>query len=823
MSFTPNANFLAISESGTQTLRHIVEINDDATTHKITDGIVDAVTYPVAVATISMEEVRLDPLSRRTSIGGATVLINRDWFAPTVVATRMKGKSLVIKLGFQELAEVDFLTVGNFLMEPPVPSVGGAQWLQVKCKGIESILQTAQVIGGYRGHPLEVMEQILIDSGVPTAMYDATTLDPTDAAYSEFGHYVVSDWRTGRPERLDDMILTSYQNLGAAGIIGADRGDPQEPEYALAKLLDLASMLPGSLRVSGTGVLEFVVWDVSTASDHWTTDDYSDFLQTKSGKVINQVVASTVPSMETGEHQAIYREQDDDSVSNYAYPGESERIFSFPIQHNWTSLGWGWLGTDDGTIGIGDTALNFGTMGGISGGSTVLPTPASQAAWSKVSASNPMWMLVEDEIMKCTAIVWESAANVNLALTGNDQPVIGSMTVTRAQKGTTATIHPADGGTGIAGRAFYDITTVVDHSTRILDRWNDGAPLVELKTSYSKMGTELADIITIDNDQFLHFGNDGLDSNTKFEVIGKKLLSSGIKWVLCRGNEAAADRTRTSFFDSLTHGGLSHVAQMSAMAPDSQGITLASIRDGFAVTDGGGLSADVARGYAAAGALSMQSEADTLTLQASKDHFIYAEVLNRALTIVPVTIAASPTTTTMRGALIAVVTTDATSVTNIDEAPVGRRVAESPRFGYGSRTSSTQAVAAKTWVAVDFNTYHDGGVTFASSQGTVNSNGLYRISASMELGATLADGDIIAIEVWKNGTTTAPANGTKVATWQSATGNAKPHTLQIDTGVIELDTADTFVIWVYADTATSISATAGESNLSIAKMSDGKF
>lgn len=73
------------------------------------------------------------------------------------------------------------------------------------------------------------------------------------------------------------------------------------------------------------------------------------------------------------------------------------------------------------------------------------------------------------------------------------------------------------------GLKATDVTIPRDVNTQILNRFQYGAPVIQITTSLAHVDLQLGDFVTLDNDVYLRFGRDGTNSSTVFEITRKEI------------------------------------------------------------------------------------------------------------------------------------------------------------------------------------------------------------------------------------------------------------------------------------------------------------
>jgi hypothetical protein len=123
---------------------------------------------------------------------------------------------------------------------------------------------------------------------------------------------------------------------------------------------------------------------------------------------------------------------------------------------------------------------------------------------------------------------------------------IACSTVTRGHLSTTAAAH-------YPGDLVYDVTIPVILSELILDRFEAGAPIIQVETGLQKYKYQVGDFITLDETLLVGLGFDGVDNTIKWEIISKDVDLSGtpprINWTLCRVAPASTTSSTVEVID----------------------------------------------------------------------------------------------------------------------------------------------------------------------------------------------------------------------------------------------------------------------------------
>lgn len=681
MARSLGAAWLAAMQQDSPQIRYYFEVETSASTSiACTSGLYDSGTYyPAALGNVDGVAAKLDPLTRKAAMGGLSVTVQDDWIRATAVATRLKGKKATLKIGTKDLALGSWENLFVGVIEDVEPIAGG-KWVNVKCLDAYSILSTNPVMGEYIGHPLDIIEQLIADADVSTDFYTASEFDPTAAAYSSIGHFSVSNLNVVKKGTREVEIDTRNDYFGVL----TRQQETTEPVESWPLVNELAQLCGGSIIPDEDGKLGFSVFDATaSAAVHWTKDDYTD-LQQKSDRVVNFVSIDTIAP--TGEDfWASFAVRDSTSTAAYAYPGTSERLFQHKIQTNWQQLNVGILTSIVSAAATSFTVQNLAAMSGF-----VASAGGSQPSWAQVSASKPAYYRIGTEIIKVTAITPDTSSPIMTTEVQSRQYAFsGTVTCTRGAFGTTAYEHDPS---NIDEAIVLDVTMPCIRAEQILDRFEDGAPVVELTTNWQHFAYEIGDLVTFDCDWFLHFGADGMDNSTKWEITGKEPKPEGIQWTLCRATIGSNSHTAT--FADWFKMGHSASAVAGILLPDindgTPRVGVPYVIDGLTVSATSGFGADLSTGTASAtaGMTTKVHAAVSFTFPASKDSYVYLSCLTGRPGFVAVANGATQPSTPVASVLLSKVVTNGSAVTSVDNSPDGRKTL--PHHGEAIETGTVR-------------------------------------------------------------------------------------------------------------------------------------
>jgi hypothetical protein len=567
---------------------------------------------------------------------------------------RLKGKRITLKLGTPDVLEANFAPYFVGVIEEILPVTGG---VVLTCVDAFTILQDARISTSFvNKHPLESVTALLSQSGVDAALYDAASLLPS--AYStSISHWVAL--RGGYNEY--------YENL-----------DPLNAP-AKALLSELAEILNGGIVPGEDGKLKFVRFDeTASVSASWGDNDIlaGSFKQASTYEnLINRVImpygkrmGSPKYAEKFGDFLERYEINDATSQANFAYPGSPTRV----VDHARETLWINGRGLSYTTI-LAATAVPFTLTVrnlqtyGLSGTRVPATWPvAAQDADAALSASRPAYLQIDNEIFKATTGTLNAGMRTRVysAYYPNE---IAYDVVARAQFGTAAADHTQTDPVFRQKRVF-DVTIPVAICTELIRRFSNGCPVVELSTGLHWHAVQVGDLVNITGDQFLSYGWSGVDTNMKWEVIGKEVDPTGdapgIKWTLARATETTPPAVSTSAIVKTETSRTGADFEL-ARGLGNQDLTQARVA-GCTVTAAAGLTVDIASGSVACGLSSAVIDGQTaVAMTASKDVWIAYDSDVKAFTYRDQTIGTARPTLSLSETMIAKVTTTGVAILSV--------------------------------------------------------------------------------------------------------------------------------------------------------------
>jgi hypothetical protein len=260
----------------------------------------------------------------------------------------------------------------------------------------------------------------------------------------------------------------------------------------------------------------------------------------------------------------------------------------------------------------------------------------SQAADAQISASRLLYLKIDDEVISFD----QATVNTTRLRTSNkiyDPETATDVTVggiphfvtlrvkDRGALGTTIADHPLVGNL----KKLRDVTIAHGMSAAKLDRFADGGVyVVECETDFSHAQVEVSDLVALVTDRFKGYGDDGLDANTKWEVIGKQYdyfaSPPKIKWVLAWATKTGASAgTRTW---AGTRGSYSDEPAAEVMDYWADTHVREGYEDELEVSAATGLNVEIAAGAASGpSGVGYVEEAYEMAVSANSTTYVYMD------------------------------------------------------------------------------------------------------------------------------------------------------------------------------------------------------
>ena len=628
-------------------LRLYIDLQVDASTHFYCSDGPTAGGKDTAIVNYSAFASDVDPDTRERGTGAITLEILDAWLRPLAIDYWLKGKSLKVYLGAEDIPDADYLLMFNGIIQDWGP--GGNGVLSVEVHDVFSMLTTEKELedlsSAWTGlHPLDAMWEILNSSGVPSSLLSSADFDPSLAKFTDISHLKVAGRR---------LLVSSAPNVSV-------------PVSATELLDGLSRIMDGMLIADDDGKVRYRRVDTTTVDRAISNDDIlSGSIEQGSDSMTGN--RANYRFGHDGNHWTmIYTVDNSQSQTDMAYPGEVTRIFETDIEDRWTgsrlrlatSGGWTAVATSGSVFTQGLTATGSGTF------------PVAIAAHEAVSVARPAWFMVGDEVIKITAQTFDANyihrfpawdENGIAVDTGVDEPGLCVVTMVRAQLGTTGAAHAE-------GARIVDITTAKIMAERYLERKAYGLPPISFRLNMLHVDIELGDVITIDWPEFVWFGTDGLDTSYRWEVIGKEIDPHGdppsIKITASFVKHASATRT-TIANPKRTFNILGMLDKDSIKNDNGMGADV-HFAESPVISGAAGLAADLLAAKLSDNEKTSEAPDTTFTFLASKDSYIFQDVITGTRRVEAVTLGGAAPEPETNEALAAKVTTDATSITATD-------------------------------------------------------------------------------------------------------------------------------------------------------------
>lgn len=577
--------------------------------------------YPNLVGGITTLARSVDPKTRKPDIGDVTITFHdHDALRALISGNRLKGKKVVVYSGEASLtSSSDWLYCFTGVIEAIEPPRGASSMIDVLVRGPLLLAREGAMTGYWvRTSPLTIIEGVL-DDCMPAEFIDSASFDPD--AYTT----TISHWRTARSTHVpDDRTII-------------------KPESRLGIVNEVALICGGSILQDEDGDVRFLRYDSTTAASRaWTEDDVEILDQgPEPGEIINMVRIlfgwrGETPSFPAGSTEADpelhwnsnfrYRidAQDNDSRTNFAYPGESARNLTLELESKWIGC------AAPLKAAISDSALAFRTEGGHTGSFCGMGSADSAGnAYSDYTLSSTRigYFKIGEEIVKVTALTPDEAFKQQIPDYKHDQvddpngPVgtfvaAADFTIAangRAQFGTTAVAHAAN-------EEVVDVTIAVALANSIIERFSNGLSILRVGTTLAHQDLQVGDFVTVATDRFLGYGLNGLTSSTKWEILAKEVTpigeDAGVEWTLgiVRSLPTVSFATKAIIHDGIWSRFPDLVGDGSLWQPHVQD-------GGLVIAAGAGLVMTMTPGVASSriGSASRIWSTESITLPASKD------------------------------------------------------------------------------------------------------------------------------------------------------------------------------------------------------------
>ncbi len=592
-------------------------------------GLDSTVTGDPLLSEIASITQQTDPIVRNTQMSELTLITLDDGKIRGLASSQKFFDSVVtIKLGAPGLALSDFEVIFKGPVVRVHPSHGR---ILIKIANLGSLINDkTSKRTYYNKHPFEVIKQMLLDSGVDSGDIDTASFTPSNYS-ADISHYCFSTkhWYPGetniRPEAHWDYEYHAMTYDNSTNLVLNYRNFVDEVLTLTRTSMFLDT--DGKVKLKHFLASEAVV-------KHFTVDEYSGFSQAEEDIALyNKINCEMVNGL-----GQVFTRKDNTSITNHGeLPYDITSAFLCPMTGKVEKQ------QPAGTPAISDQVLGFAgvrnLVQGVSGDESI-------------SADRPAYWLHRAEIFKGTSpFTYADWYRGNSGITNNREIDDDGDRLTDFIQGPIKLIM-----NGMATRPFagnqapivespsklWDITTLYDFSSYVLDRFSNSSPQITFKTSLEYVYLEIGDLISIDNDLFLstELDLDGLDSSVKFEITQKEITpiggDAGVSFTCCYATKTSPPATSLvtqigDMFDTMMPNTL-----LSAM--DIGFAQNSVLGEGLSIGTGSGLDGTVGLGSGVSGAgWTRQLPADTTyRVIASKDNYIGLEGQTGQITVTAV-------------------------------------------------------------------------------------------------------------------------------------------------------------------------------------------
>lgn len=539
MALTLTAAFLREARKATSSPTILVQIAD-YTGARYAWASRKVLGFPCNVLGIDSRTSEIDPLECRQSLSTTTVEFIDDGLVRTIIENNaIVGKTMTFLIGF------DTGDDGTFLESDYAGFAGGiidgysfeSGKVKISVKDPRSLVWEREGTGNGKAVSRKVPEEsagdaapdpiaivgsahvaiktLLDEAGVPASLYTASTFLP--ANHTDNGHLVVyrdkygasSDRRLKEPTPVAELVDEIAKMIRAYVLVHEDGKVILKSFNGSAAAVDRFTeldMVAGSVR----GGIEF-------------------------GNVVTSVYVRSMWQGYNGNDNAggyRFRYRDDDAAAQVEWGHEDGDARKADWQHDDRWFGGSCGNWQNQVIAVGAATLHL-TSKNFCGNTAASGTPLT------ANADRPgyLWILGaggknasggddHGEVVR-----FESVASHTV----NGFVHYDVTTLTHAEFGTTDGGHAVSSGNG-SGQLLWDITAPVYAGDQVLQRFAEGAAVLEFETGLHKYAVQLGDLVYAETPIFIRKGLNGLavGNTTKFEVVKKDVdLEKGtIEWKL---------------------------------------------------------------------------------------------------------------------------------------------------------------------------------------------------------------------------------------------------------------------------------------------------
>lgn len=536
-----------------------LDLDGTPTSVKYVSGDSPLLGYQPGISSIQPMSAQVDPITRRVQAGDITITFKDSKAIRNIIKTYpLKGHRVKVYLGCSELTtESDWYQVFGGAVDEVIPTPGLTSHTMRVADAFGLVLDKEITFQVASRHPMRVILDFLQDVGafdLEPELIDAASFDPENvAAAADIGHWLVS--RFNFPEGDERAQITPFSGLRAieelailcnGGIVPTNEGKLRFARYshstATVRTWD-KSMIRGLRQKEATKTLI----NHATMQFGWTGG--GDPLTVEGGTL-------WAPHESNGEAEFRYAVdlKDSDSIARYVFGSASAAQFYKKFSTKW----FGFRSHLNGAITSGGTAViaHASYFRAFCGTNTTDTN-------STVSAARPVYLRIDDEIIKCDVLAMDSATESippdedldgnptgntpDDGLTAMSQGVYnagslsstagggqvgggaevwgGTFTVAASGRGAAGTVAAAHAD----GAEILDVTIAVQHLNDLIGRCSDGLSIIEADLPVWENTPDYGDNVALTHDAYLAYGVETLAGTEKWEVIGKTLHAIGVE------------------------------------------------------------------------------------------------------------------------------------------------------------------------------------------------------------------------------------------------------------------------------------------------------
>lgn len=467
--------------------------------------------YPASIADVSSIASEIDPLTRAYRLGEISVTLRNDPVVRALVVSSRPYRIADLSLGTEAGG---FERIGRFLIKGHTKDDGGA----LICTLVEplALLRDKELTRGWAlKHPLTIIRDIFAIANL-TDWVDLASIDPT--AHDATSHWVIS--------RVINTADIPHVNVDSA---------MKSPGKAFDLIAELLELINCTLVPDENGIYSLLRYDPASGIQRtFTIRDVGTVREVHDGT--QNLINSQGVSFGRGAYYpgVTHTRSDASSVAAQAVTGYNDGVRAGPI------LDTPWL---NGVMLCGDFPHDLA-------GETIGTTLIIGYVWAGLctdgnSTTRPTYLRVETLADPATYEIIRVGTG---AAYGGVQDLITEAAPAlyyrsgivyifeRGCFGTSSTAIDIFGATDYECRVS-DVTIPIALTNARVERFSNGAPVLELTTSLRHIDLDVGDFVALVDDSPVWFGHDGSGASDTWEIVRKELRvlddSPGIVWTLC--------------------------------------------------------------------------------------------------------------------------------------------------------------------------------------------------------------------------------------------------------------------------------------------------